>query len=334
MKYKSVAFLQLTERHTEVFGGLITLFKDLFEKLDFYYIPYQSDFSKYYKQIFGKDVKMTFHNLLSNPNISLSHNLYVFVTALEYIDNLDNNDYNLSKIPKNKILLLSHHADEIHQLFEFSSSVFAITPVYKKVPSFLTYFNLQKYTKNVKNNKINILLSGFTNPDNKDLNRLIKIFDMLKKQNNRQFIFHIINYYPLVKLKKYSDICKLYIDANSKTMMKLLNKSNYVMTLTKNNSSYHKKQLTGILPLAVSLGIPLIIDKPLAKIYGLSRNNSITYSFNNLKDTILSLPSISNEKYDKLKKNLSNYRKKMISYNKKKMKKMIQRKLKKLKQKK
>ena len=191
---------------------------------------------------------------------------------------------------------------------------------------FLTYANIvdKKYTRKSKiNGKINILLSGFTNPDNKDLDGLIKLLDYLYDNSIDLFKFHVVNYYPLEELDVYGDLCKVYVDLKAKEMMKLLAEVDYVMTLTRKNSSYHRKQLTGIIPLAISMGVPLIIDKDLAHIYEVSPKNSVVYPFtgvNTIKKTVLSLISISPSKYNSLKKGVLSYRKKMVSHYQKKMK--------------
>ena len=84
---------------------------------------------------------------LKSSKINKNHDLYIFVTGVEYLDYKD--DYNLSEIDMSKILLLSHHADEIdEELVLLKDNVFAITPVYKKVPHFLTYYDVSDIKKN------------------------------------------------------------------------------------------------------------------------------------------------------------------------------------------
>jgi phosphorylcholine metabolism protein LicD len=320
---KSIVFIQLTDKHTEVFGGLITLFDDCFKNMYFYYKPYKSDFVNYYKTIFDKTKSIYFYDIDKiNINNIGEHDLYVFVTGVEYYDFNDE----LTHIPKNRILLLSHHADEYDFLKSLNvGGIFSITPVYNNVPYFLTYSNIvntvnKKYREN---GKINILLSGFTNPKNKDLKALIKLLNLLYKENNSLFQFHIINFYPIRELNSYGNLCKVYVDLNAKKMMKLINEVDYVLTLARKNSSYHKKQLTGILPIAVSMDTPLIIDKDLAKIYNLSEQNSMVYTFDKFINRILLLSNISNKEYMKMCNNLIKYRKKKIYHNKQKMTKLI-----------
>ncbi len=325
----SIALIQLTDRHTEVFGGLIALFSDLFKHIHIYYTPYSSDYSHYYKKAL-KHEKSTIY-LHHNENKQLKpHNLYVFVTGYDYITEYDRFNHLIDSIPKSQLLLLSHHSDEYEELKELrTSGVFAITPVYKSAPCFLTYSDIPLKTfKPMKNNKINILLSGFTNPFNKDLNGFTHMLRQFARHRINCFKFHVVNYYPIPEFEDFGDLCKVYVDSKASDMIRLLSHVDYVMTLTKKNSSYHKKQLTGIIPLAVSMGVPLIVDKDLARIYGLSSKNSIIYEYpkensvTTIKDTVLSLVHKQN-RYKTLRKNMIVYRNRMVHYYKGKMKKYL-----------
>jgi len=317
----SVAFIQITDKHTEVLGGLINIFKDFYEIIDIYYHPYDSDFVHYYKNLYKNKVNIILHDISKEIYID-RHDLYVFVTGLEYIEFYKD----LSYIPEDRILLLSHHSDEYNEIKGYNEKleIFAITPVYKKVPHFMTFSSIIKAKKKIYNqDKINILLSGFTNPHNKDLDSFLKLLEYLEQTNNNSFYFHVVNYYPIKQLENYKKICKVYVDLKASKMMNLLEKSDYVLTLAKKNSSYHKKQLTGIIPLAISMGVPLVIDKDLAKIYGFNNKNSIIYNFNNFIETILSLPNIDLEDYQKIQNELFKYRNKNILLNKNNMSKLL-----------
>lgn len=322
----SIALIQLSEMHTEVMGGLISLFQKTFRNFYIYYERYPSQFCNYYKsELETKTLSIHLRPIKGKPKIG-QHDLYVFVTAFEYLD------INPKKmgIPPCRTLLLSHHSEQYSELKGKGADTFAISPVYKKVPNFLTYCNLP--SNKPVNKKINIFLSGFTNPDNKDLAGLRRLFLFLQKHEITDFRFHITNYYPIEELDEFSSICKIYVDVNAKKMMKLLSQANYVMTLTKKNSSYHTKQLTGIIPLAVSTGTPLIIDQDLAKIYGFSKKDSIIYPFtgrNTIRDVVLSLQEISQKKYSSLRKNLISMRKKVIKKESTRMKEYVQQILKK-----
>ena len=314
----SIALIQLTDKHTEVVGGLISLFEKSFKNFYIYYESYPSDFCTYYKTALqSPNIRI---NLIKDPKVVDVHDLYVFVTGVEYV--LFKNDKILRNINTSKVILVSHNTEEYDYLKNEDVSVIAITPVYKKLSHFLTYCKLP--LKNLHTNsssKIKIFLSGFTNPQNKDLKGLKRLFRYLIKKSIDVFEFNITNYYSIDELDEFSDICKVHVDANAQKMMKILSESDYVMTLTKENSSYHTRQLTGIIPLAVSLGIPIIMDKDLAKIYGFSSKNSIIYSFNGIntvKDIVLSLIYIY-ENYNNIRKELIKLRNSTILKERNKM---------------
>ena len=111
---------------------------------------------------------------------------------------------------------------------------------------------------------------------------------------------------------------------SARKMMKLISEADYVLTLVKKNSSYHRNQLSGIIPLAVSIGTPLIIDRDLAEIYGLSESNSLIYDFsgpNTIKNTVLNTRK--SQSKDQRSKSLIRYRDKMINVYQKKMKEFL-----------
>ena len=317
----SIALIQLTDKHTEVVGGLISLFEKSFKNFYIYYQSYPSDFCSYYKSnLQSSTVKI---NLIKNPEIIGVHDIYLFITGIEYI--FYKNDKILRNISRSKIILLSHTTEEYETLKEEDVALIAITPVYKQIPYFLTYCNLPLKKSSTNQNKIKIFLSGFTNPRNKDLQGLKRLFRYLINKSINIFEFNITNYYSIDELDEFSDICKVHVDADARKMMKMLSESNYVMTLTKQNSSYHTRQLTGIIPLAVSLGIPLIIDKDLAKIYRFSNKNSIIYSFsgiNTIKDVVLSILE-RHKDYQYIRKELIKLRNSTIIQERNKMQKFL-----------
>ena len=74
-----------------------------------------------------------------------------------------------------------------------------IASILKLVPDTLFYAlrsNINSKKTKYNKDKVNILLSGFTNPDHKDLNSFIKLLDHLQNTNNNSFYFHVVNYYP------------------------------------------------------------------------------------------------------------------------------------------
>jgi hypothetical protein len=316
MLFDSIALIQYTDKHTEVLGGLISLVGNTCKKLHIYYVPYPSDFVRYYI-----DQHIVCTPIYTHKNIDekMNHDLYIFVTGMEYNGQTD----------PSKTLLLSHHTSEKNELQKLGTlGVFSISPVYHKVPYFLSFYKSKSILTSMckSNQSLTLLFVGYTNPENKDLKGLIRLLNHVQSEN-LPIKLNVVNYYPIEELDNYQRICKVYVDMSARKMMKLISDADYVLTLVKKNSSYHRNQLSGIIPLAVSIGTPLIIDRDLAEIYGLSESNSLIYDFsgpNTIKNTVLNIFEQGNSKSkDQRSKSLIRYRDKMINVYQKKMKKFL-----------
>ena len=183
--------------------------------------------------------------------------------------------------------------------------------------SILLFLNIFKApTKEHKDrNKLNLFITGLTNPDNTDLKGLYNFLENIPKK----VVVHVVNYYKLEsKYNKFikSGIVKSYTDLDAQKMLELLGKCHFVLTIVRKNSSYHKEQLTGIIPLAISYGVPMIMDKKLSNIYGLS-DISITYTFYDEVNSILrgvkkAIKFLEKEDYSKLQNKLVKFRDNVI----------------------
>lgn len=269
---KKIAIIQEDEKHTEVFGGLIEMCG--FNQIDIYFYKYPADFVSYYKKIFNSimpTLNLNFYSL-ERHNIPLIYDLYIYNTGVEYE----------GETPKDKTLLLSHHVDEIKELRLLKPlDIIAITPIYEKynIHSFLNVFHGPVLDTKFRS-KINLLIVGLTNPENKDIAGVKKLLHTIQKNKLQDyFMVNIINYWEIKSFDKYvsENFCKLHININANKTMSLLSKSDFVLTIIKKNSDYHKKQLTGILPLSMSLGVPLVVDNKLADIYGLTSKEAVIY---------------------------------------------------------
>ena len=283
----SIALIQLSTKHTEIIGGIVSmLLRKNINQIIIYTIKYQSSFVPYYQRLFKqiKKIKWVSTNKYTHEQlekkIKKECNFYIYLTGPEYED---------FKLNSNKTLLLYHHTDEIEENAIWNTCAqIALTPIFDQynIKNFLNVFkgNCIK----ASSNKLEILIVGLTNPENKDLARLRRLMIILSKNNNKlqsgqTVLFHIINYYKIDKKFKpfeKNGLLKVYTNIPAIKMMKILRKSSYTMVLARKNSSYHTNQLSGIIPLSISCGVPLICDKRLAKIYGISRI-CITYTFTN-----------------------------------------------------
>lgn len=277
----TVGLIQLGEYHTEILGGVITAFLRPEISIRVYTPKYRASFVAFYRKIFkDKNVSWIYNDKYSLEDLSDKINkecdFFVFLTGHDYED--------IQTDPK-RTLLINHTTDDIKRYNSFDTcGQIALSPVFKpkKVRHFINAFEGPLYKKDDKT--VNFCIVGLTNPRNKDIKKLEKTLKYIEKQGGVKGCkvkFHVINYYELPEsISRYqkSGLVKGYVDATATKTMQIIGKADYVMVLASKNSSYHRKQLSGVIPLSISVGTPLICDKDLAKIYGMSRI-SITYDF-------------------------------------------------------
>jgi hypothetical protein len=315
----NVALLQLSEKHTEIIGGVITmLLRDSVSTINVFTKKYYSSFVPYYKKLFDKKIIHWF--FFEDTNESL----YKEVNKNDVIIFLTGYDYEDFETPAHKTLLINHSVDHIKEYKNFKTcGQVALTPIFKpkKIPFFLNVFNVEPSFD--ESDKMEIFITGLTNPANKDLDKLEELFEKLHQRDNtlpngRVVKFNIINYYEIEEqFNKYVDsgLLDIYVDAKANEMMKMLKRSAFAMVIARENSTYHKKQLSGVIPLAISLGVPLLCDNKIAKIYGVSRV-SVIHNYNG--DYLYrALVNASNKDLTTLKHRVIAFRDKTIIRNKK-----------------
>jgi hypothetical protein len=313
-----VGLIQLGQFHTEIIGGVISAFLRPNVSIRVYTPKYRASFVPYYKRIFkDNDVKWVYNDKYTmdmlKEKIERECDLYVFLTGY---------DYEEFETDPSRTLLINHITDDIKEYQSWDTcGQLGLSPVFKpeRIRHFLNVFEGKKYEKNPKS--LDLCVVGLTNPENKDLKKLVELMKQIDRNNNRilgkKVKFHIINYYDLpeeFELYQRSGLIKTYIDSTANTTMNVIGKSDYAMLITRKNSSYHRKQLSGVIPLAISVGTPLICDKHIAKIYGMSRL-SVTYDFES--DYLMKgIQSALKKDYSKLVYNTISFRDRLIKKNK------------------
>jgi hypothetical protein len=321
---KTIGLIQIGERHTEIIGGVATALLRKDTRLIVYTTRHVSSFVPYYKTVLPSTVKWVYVNSYYDKGdedklserIQRDCDVYVFLTGYEF----DEEDLYL---PPENSLLITHHMDNLEESDEFETcGQVALSPVFNKthITHFLNVFKAHVFSPP---KKLDIVIAGLTNPDNKDLDHLYDAMSVIEENGNwvgdEKVQFHIINYYPLedrfARFKK-SKLLKDYIDVSGKKTIHILEKAAFVMVIAREDSSYHTSQLSGIIPLAVSCGVPLIMDQKLARMYGMSRI-AVSYTFRG--DYLLrAIVSASKKDISSMKKRVVIFRDKTINKNKKK----------------
>lgn len=96
-------------------------------------------------------------------------------------------------------------------------------------------------------------------------------------------------------------------------MMEKLKEVKFIWPLSKQGGWFYWQRLTGAIPLAINLNMPLVIDKKLAKIYEME-SCCLTYN-KNLTEIMDEVLSIKPEKYFKLVENAVIYKKAIVKRN-------------------
>ena len=88
---------------------------------------------------------------------------------------------------------------------------------------------------------------------------------------------------------------KAFFGLNTNDLIEKLRSIKFILPISKKGGWFHWQRLTGSIPLAINLNIPLIIDEKLAKIYELNEC-SILYK-ENLTEIFLNVLKMDNSKY-------------------------------------
>ena len=143
-------------------------------------------------------------------------------------------------------MLLSHHTSQKNELQKLGTlGVFSISPVYHKVPYFLSFYKSKSTSTSTckSNQSLTLLFAGYTNPENKDLKGLIRLLNHVQREN-LPIKVNVVNYYPIEELDNYKSICKVYVDMSARKMMKLISEADYVLTLVISSKSIIRNNTT------------------------------------------------------------------------------------------
>jgi len=115
-------------------------------------------------------------------------------------------------------------------------------------------------------------------------------------------------------LREHPNI-KFFPGLSTEKMIEKLKEIKFILPLSQQGGWFYWQRLTGTIPLAINLNMPLILDKKLAKIYNLE-DCGLLYE-NKISEIVESIISISEDNYYKLIENIVIYKKKQVSNNRK-----------------
>ena len=321
------ALIQLTKKHTEIFGTFIEIILKNKWNLTIY-CNLESDeytFVKYYKSLFFKDLQIKHTSFLSNDTDIFDY--FIFATASD--DNKIPDIFKKSEL-SNRCIYIQHQAS---QYKHFMLKNITVSPVIKSpdlsesnpemiLPIYKSYKKL--HWKPSSKTTIFAVIGGIRcNPAGKVFDRnLDLITDLLNKypDGDYEFWFFMRKWDWLGIIKKFKFLKEHpkifgFAGLDTEELIKSLHRVKYILPLGKKKGWFYWERLTGSIPLAINFNIPLILDKELAQIYGLE-----DYSFcyeNNLIEIYDKIMEINNDEYFKLIENSVIYKKKKCRENEK-----------------
>lgn len=316
------ALVQLSKKHTEIFGTFIEIILYYHWELTIYYDkdndPYT--FINYYNKLFETTLNVLPIALLQENHIK--HDYFIFTTSADapHIP-----EYFKTPEMSNRCIYINHQAS---YYLPFMKKNIQMSPVInlkddsitKRLSSCIVPFYRQykKIHSNYHSN--NLAIVGAIRPHQKDKD-LSLLMDLLKIPNlkfNIYIFMRKLDWRVISNrnkfLREHPNI-KFFPGLSTEKMIEKLREIKFILPLSQQSGWFYWQRLTGTIPLSVNLNIPLVIDKKLAKIYNLE-NCGLLYE-NKISEILESIMSISEEDYYKLIENIVIYKKQQSSINRK-----------------
>ena len=307
----SFALVQLSKKHTEIFGSFLEIF--IKNEWDFY-IYYDKDddnytFVNYYQKLFNTKFNIRAgKELMEYKN---AHDFYIFTSSA---DDVRMDEYFKQPSMANKCIFVNHQAPHWKP---YMHKNILMSPVIKSseldkeqcatiVPIYREYKKLHSNP-----NQTIIAIVGAIHKQAKDIN-LLK--DVLEKHAGKDFTFYIfmrrMDWKAVVQTNaflKNNPHIQVHSGLTTEKMMEKLKEVKFIWPLSKQGGWFYWQRLTGAIPLAINLNMPLVIDKKLAKIYDME-SCCILYNkqLSEIMDEIIQLPK---DKYFNLIENAVIYKK-------------------------
>jgi len=316
------ALVQLSKKHTEIFGTFIEIIIFNKWKLTIYYDkdadPYT--FLNYYNRLF--DIQLNIipsSNLENNKN---KHDYFIFTTSG---DSPDIPEFFKRKEISHRCIYVNHQASFY---LPFMKKNIQVSPVInikddsnnKKICSCIVPFYRQYNKIHSDHKSKNLAIIGAIRPHQKDKD-LSLLLDLLKIPNLK------LNIYIFMRKMDWKIISnrnkflinhpniRFFPGLSTDKMIEKLKEVKFILPLSQKDGWFYWQRLTGTIPLSINLNIPLIIDKKLAKIYNIE-NCGLIYE-NKITEILKSIMTITEEEYYKLIENIITFKKNQAQINRK-----------------
>jgi len=283
------ALIQIAKKHTEILGTFIEIIlKNNWDLTIYYNVDADEyNFIKFYSTLFTKSIQIkNTNNLLAD---SQDVDYFIFGSSTD--------ERRMPEAFKNTELALRtiyiHHQAEHYKPFMLKN--ITVSPVirsdalsasqYKYIlPIYKSYKKL--HWKPESKTTIFAVIGGIrTYSNGKPFDKNIDlVFDIINNNpdGDYEFWFFMRKWDWIWICRKYKILennPKIFGFPGLKTelMIKSLHRAKFILPLAKKRGWFYWQRLTGTIPLAINLNIPIIIDKELAQIYRLE-NYSLCYN--------------------------------------------------------
>lgn len=314
------ALVQLSKKHTEIFGTFIEIILFYRWELTIYYNkdndPYT--FLNYYNKLFGIQLNIIpTAQLQENRN---KHDYFIFMTSA---DAPRIPEYFKTSEMSYRCIYLNHQAS---YCLPFMKKNIQMSPVIqikdsdnKLLKCIIPFYrNYNKVHSNY--GAINLAIVGAIRPHqkDKDLSLLIDLLKNISYKFNIYIFMRKMDWNVISNKNKFLRThpnIKFYPGLSTDKMIEKLREVKFILPLSHQGGWFYWQRLTGTIPLAINLNIPLVIDTKLAKIYNLE-NCGLLYE-NTITEILDKIMTISEEDYNKLIENVVVFKKQQASINKK-----------------
>lgn len=319
------ALVQLSKKHTEIFGTFIEIILYYNWDLTIYYDkdndPYT--FINYYNKLFETTL-----NVIPTAQLQENYAKYDYFIFTTSADSPNIPEYFKTPEMSNKTIYVNHQAS---YCLPFMKKNIQMSPIIqikdesnsysKKLLSTIVPFYRQYKKVHSNYNSTNLAIIGAIRLHQKDKD-LSLLMDLLKTPDlkfNIYIIMRKMDWKAISNrnkfLREHPNI-KFFPGLSTEKMIEKLKEIKFILPLSQQGGWFYWQRLTGTIPLAINLNIPLIMDKKLAKIYNLD-DCGLLYE-NKITEILDQINSISEEDYYKLVENIVVYKKQQASINRKK----------------
>ena len=283
------ALVQLTKKHTEIFGAFLEIILNNNWDLTIYYNLNADEYSflPYYMDLFQKNFEIKAPQKIVEDKDRFDYFIWTSSSDENYIPECFK-----SREYANKCIYVQHQAAHLK---EYMYKNISMSPVIKLnnlnkyiLPIYKNYRQMHYVAAENQPIVFGIIGGIRTLKNGKTLDRNLDIVkNTIEKFPNENYEFHffmrkwdwmwISKKYPF--LVKNPNKIKGFFGLKTIDMIDKLKRVKFLLPLAKKGGWFYWERLTGAIPLAINLNIPIIIDEKLAKIYGLEEC-SILYKEN------------------------------------------------------